>query len=97
KERGRKRGWVSDGSPGACSPDLGVGAPKNTPAAIVAKLNEEINAALADPKVKERLADLGGVPMPMTPADFGTFIVEETEKWAKEIGRESCREKERSE
>ena len=50
---------------------FGVGAPKATPAEIVEKLNKEINAALADHKVKARLADLGGTPMPMTPADFG--------------------------
>ena len=60
----------------------GVGAPKNTPAEIVDKLNKEINAGLADPKMKARLADLGGAPMPMTPAEFGKFIADETEKWA---------------
>jgi tripartite-type tricarboxylate transporter receptor subunit TctC len=63
----------------------GVGVPKNTPAAIVEKLNEEITAALADPTIKARLADLGGLPMPMTPADFGKFIADETEKWGKVI------------
>jgi tripartite-type tricarboxylate transporter receptor subunit TctC len=63
----------------------GVGAPKNTPAEIVEKLNKEINAALADPKLKARLADLGAEPMSMTPADFGKLIAEETEKWAKVI------------
>jgi tripartite-type tricarboxylate transporter receptor subunit TctC len=63
----------------------GLGAPKNTPADIVAKLNKETNAALADPKMKARLLDLGGTPMPMTPADFGKFIAEETEKWGKVI------------
>jgi tripartite-type tricarboxylate transporter receptor subunit TctC len=63
----------------------GIGAPKNTPAEIVATLNKEINAALADPKIKARLANLGGVPMPMPPADFENFIVAETEKWAKVI------------
>jgi tripartite-type tricarboxylate transporter receptor subunit TctC len=62
-----------------------LGAPKNTPADIVAKLNKETNTALADPKMKARLIDLGGTPMPMTPADFGKFIVAETEKWAKVI------------
>src|SRR5262249_38239696 len=61
----------------------GVGVPKNTPVEIVAKLNKEINAGLADPTLKARLADLGGVPMPMTPADFGQFIAAETEKWGK--------------
>jgi tripartite-type tricarboxylate transporter receptor subunit TctC len=63
----------------------GVGAPKATPAEIVDKLNREFNAGLADPKIKARLADLGGVPMPMTPPDFGKFIADETEKWAKVV------------
>ena len=63
----------------------GVGAPKKTPTEIVEKLNKEINAALADPKLKARLADLGGTVFPGTPADFGRFIGEETEKWAKVI------------
>jgi tripartite-type tricarboxylate transporter receptor subunit TctC len=63
----------------------GVGAPKGTPAEIVEKLNREINAVLTDPKLKARLADLGGVPMPMTPPEFGKFIADETEKWAKVI------------
>jgi len=63
----------------------GVGAPKKTPTEIVDKLNSEINAALADPKIKARLADLGGSPMPMTPSDFGKFIADETEKWGKVI------------
>jgi tripartite-type tricarboxylate transporter receptor subunit TctC len=63
----------------------GVGAPKATPAEIIDKLNREFNAGLADPKIKARLADLGGVPMPMTPPDFGKFIVDETEKWAKVV------------
>ena len=63
----------------------GIGVPRNTPARIVEKLNKEINVVLADSKMKARLADLGGVPMPMTPAEFGSFIAEETEKWAKVI------------
>jgi tripartite-type tricarboxylate transporter receptor subunit TctC len=63
----------------------GVGAPRNTPAEVVDKLNKEINAGLEDPKLKARLAELGGVPMPMTPAQFGKHIAEETEKWAKVI------------
>jgi tripartite-type tricarboxylate transporter receptor subunit TctC len=63
----------------------GIGAPKNTPADIIDRLNKEINAGLADPKLKTRLADLGGVPMPMRAADFGKFITDETEKWAKVI------------
>jgi tripartite-type tricarboxylate transporter receptor subunit TctC len=63
----------------------GLGAPKATPAEIVDKLNKEINAALADPKVKARLADLGGTPLLGSPADFGKLIAEETEKWAKVV------------
>ena len=63
----------------------GIGAPKGTPADIVARLNKEINAGLADPKLKARIADLGGVPMPMTPGDFGKHIAAETAKWAKVI------------
>jgi tripartite-type tricarboxylate transporter receptor subunit TctC len=63
----------------------GVGAPKATPAEIVETLNKEINAALADPKIKARLADLGGVALPGSPADFGKFIADETDKWAKVI------------
>ena len=63
----------------------GVGAPKSTPVEIISKLNDEINAALANPKMKAQLVDLGGVPMPMTPADFGRLIADETEKWAKVI------------
>ena len=63
----------------------GVGAPKNTPAEIVDKLNKEINAGLADPKMKARLADLGGTALPGSPADFGKLIADETEKWGKVI------------
>jgi tripartite-type tricarboxylate transporter receptor subunit TctC len=63
----------------------GVGVPKATPAEIVEKLNKEINAVLADAKAQARLAGLGGAPMPMTPAEFGKFIVDETEKWGKVI------------
>jgi tripartite-type tricarboxylate transporter receptor subunit TctC len=63
----------------------GVGAPKATPAEIVDKLNKEINAALADQKIKARLADLGCTPLVGSPADFGKLIADETEKWAKVI------------
>jgi tripartite-type tricarboxylate transporter receptor subunit TctC len=63
----------------------GMGAPKDTPADIIAKLNQEINAGLADPTIKARLADLGGLPAPMSPADFGKYIAAETEKWAQVI------------
>jgi tripartite-type tricarboxylate transporter receptor subunit TctC len=64
---------------------FGVGAPKNTPAAIIEKLNKEINAALADPKLKAQLAELGGTVLAGAPADFGKLIANETEKWAKVI------------
>ena len=63
----------------------GFGAPKNTAAEIVDRLNKEINAALADPKLKARLADLGGTPLPGSPADFGKLIADETEKWGRVI------------
>jgi tripartite-type tricarboxylate transporter receptor subunit TctC len=63
----------------------GIGAPKDTPGEIVDRLNKEINAALADPKVNARLADLGSVPMPMSPGDFGSRIVVDTDRWAKVI------------
>jgi len=59
----------------------GIGVPKNTPAVIVEKLNKEINAALAGPKIKAQLADLGGTPLVGSPADFEKFIADETEKW----------------
>jgi len=64
---------------------FGLGAPKGTPAEILDKLNREVNAGLADAKIKAQLADLGGAPMPMTRGEFGTFIATETEKWAKVI------------
>jgi tripartite-type tricarboxylate transporter receptor subunit TctC len=63
----------------------GLGAPKATPAEIVNKLNKEVNAALDDPKMKARLADLGGTPLPGSPVQFGKLIAEETEKWGKVI------------
>jgi tripartite-type tricarboxylate transporter receptor subunit TctC len=64
---------------------FGIGVPRSTPAEIIDKLNKEINAALADPKLKARLADVGGTPLVGSPADFGKFIADETEKWAKVI------------
>jgi tripartite-type tricarboxylate transporter receptor subunit TctC len=64
---------------------FGIGAPKDTPAEIVDKLNGAVNAGLVDPQFKGRLVDLGGVPVPMSPADFRTFIASETEKWAKVV------------
>ena len=63
----------------------GVGAPRNTPAEIIATLNREINAGLADAKLKTRLADLGGMALAGSAAGFGAFIAEETEKWAKVV------------
>jgi len=63
----------------------GFAAPRNTPSEIVEKLNREINAGLADAMVKARLAELGNVPMPMTGAEFGKFVADETEKWGKVI------------
>jgi tripartite-type tricarboxylate transporter receptor subunit TctC len=63
----------------------GVGAPKGTPAEIVEKLNKEVNAGLADPTMKARLADLGGDVLALSPADFGKLIADETEKWGKVI------------
>jgi tripartite-type tricarboxylate transporter receptor subunit TctC len=63
----------------------GIGVPKNTSSEIIDRLNREINAGLADPKIKERLGALGGLPMPMRPDEFGAFIADETEKWGKVI------------
>jgi tripartite-type tricarboxylate transporter receptor subunit TctC len=64
---------------------IGVGAPKNTPAEIIDMLNKEISAALADPKKKARLADLGFTPLVLSPTDLGILIADETEKWGKVI------------
>jgi tripartite-type tricarboxylate transporter receptor subunit TctC len=63
----------------------GLGVSKATPAEIVDQLNKEVNAALDDPKMKARLADLGGTPLPGSPVQFGKLIAEETEKWGKVI------------
>jgi tripartite-type tricarboxylate transporter receptor subunit TctC len=67
------------------SDTLGIGAPKNTPPVIVDKLNKEIAAALADPKIKARFANLGGTPLALTPAGFGQLLADETAKWGKVI------------
>jgi tripartite-type tricarboxylate transporter receptor subunit TctC len=64
---------------------FGLGAPKATPAEIVEKPNKEINAGLADPKIKTRLADLGGTPLVGSPADFGKLVADDTEKWGKVV------------
>jgi tripartite-type tricarboxylate transporter receptor subunit TctC len=63
----------------------GVGAPKATSAEIVEKLNKEVNAGLADPKIKARFVDLGGDVLALSPADFGKLIADETEKWGKVV------------
>jgi tripartite-type tricarboxylate transporter receptor subunit TctC len=77
---------VSDFVPGyEASAWSGIGGPKDTPAEIIDKLNREINAGLADPKIKGRLADLGNTAMPDSPADFAKLIARETEKWAKVV------------
>ena len=78
---------VGDFVPGyEASAFFGLGAPKNTPAEIVDRLNKEINAGLADPKINARLAELGGgTVLPGSPADFGKLIADETEKWAKVV------------
>ena len=64
---------------------FGIGAPKATPAEIIEKLNKEVNAALADPRMKARIVDLGGDVLALSPADFGKLIANETEKWGKVI------------
>jgi tripartite-type tricarboxylate transporter receptor subunit TctC len=77
---------VGDSLPGyEASAWQGIGAPKKTTAEIIEKLNKDINAILADQEVKKRLVGVGGVPMPMTAAEFGKFVIAETEKWAKVI------------
>ncbi len=63
----------------------GVVAPKNTPIEIVDKLNQEIRTSLGDPNVRARFADVGSLPEPMKPVDFGKFIAEDTEKWRRVI------------
>jgi tripartite-type tricarboxylate transporter receptor subunit TctC len=63
----------------------GISVPKGTPPEIVATLNRAVNAALADPRLQARFAELGGAPMPMTPAEFGDLVARETEKWAKVV------------
>jgi tripartite-type tricarboxylate transporter receptor subunit TctC len=77
---------VADFVPGyEASQWYGFGAPKNTPPEIIEQLNKAVNAALADPRMKARLADFGGTVMPGSPADFGKLIAEETEKWGKVV------------
>ena len=77
---------VNDFVPGyAAISWYGIVAAKHTPVEIIDKLNKEINAGLADPKLKARLAELGGTVMPGSPADFAKFIADETEKWGKVV------------
>src|SRR5262249_13608144 len=77
---------VSEFVPGyESSAFFGVGAPVRTPIEIIEKLNHEINTGLADPKLKGQLADLGGIILAGSPADFRKLIADETEKWAKVI------------
>jgi tripartite-type tricarboxylate transporter receptor subunit TctC len=77
---------VADFVPGyEASQWYGLAAPKNTPAEIVSRLNKEINAAIADPTMKARLAAIGGEPLPGLSAEFGKLIAEETDKWAKVV------------
>jgi tripartite-type tricarboxylate transporter receptor subunit TctC len=64
---------------------VGVGAPRSTPADIVSKLNQEINAALADSKMKARFAELGGAGMISAPAEMSRLVAEETERWAEVV------------
>jgi tripartite-type tricarboxylate transporter receptor subunit TctC len=64
---------------------LGIGAPKDTPAAIIGMLNREVNAGLADPTIKARIADLGGAVLPGSSADFGKLVADDTEKWGKVV------------
>jgi tripartite-type tricarboxylate transporter receptor subunit TctC len=69
----------------------GIGAPRNTPAEIIDKLNNEINAALADPKIKARFADLGATGLLGSPADFAKLVADETEKWAKVLRKSNIK------
>lgn len=77
---------VADTVPGyEASAWFGAGAPKGTPASVIAVLNREINAGLADPKLRARLQELGGTPIGGSPADFGKLLADETAKWAKVV------------
>ena len=77
---------VADFLPGyEASAWYGIAAPAGTPASIVARLNQELNAAFADPRMKARVAELGGTPLPGSPADFAKFFASETEKWAEVV------------
>jgi len=83
---------VADTVPGyEASTWFGFGAPKGTPPEIIAKLNQVINAGLADPTIKARLAEVGSAPMPLSPAAFGALVAAETEKWAKVVKASGAR------
>jgi tripartite-type tricarboxylate transporter receptor subunit TctC len=64
---------------------FGIGAPKGTPKEIIEKLNQQVNEILAEPTMKQRLAELGGVPIVVTPDEFGKIIADETAKWEKVV------------
>ena len=64
---------------------FGMSAPKDTPAPIISRLSGVINAGLSDPAIKQRFAELGGIPMPMSPAEFGKFVAEDTERWSRVV------------
>jgi len=77
---------VAESVPGyEASAFFGVGAPKGTPAEVIDRINKEVNAGLADPRIKARLADLGGMLIGGSPADFGKLVAAETAKWEKVI------------
>jgi tripartite-type tricarboxylate transporter receptor subunit TctC len=82
---------ISEFLPGEASYWVGLGAPKNTPAGFIDTLNREINAGLADAKLKARFADISGTALPGSPADFEKFIADETDKWGKVIRTASKR------
>jgi tripartite-type tricarboxylate transporter receptor subunit TctC len=67
------------------APWYGISAPRGTPADVVETLNKSVTAALANPKIQAKLAELGGIPMPMSPAEFGKFVADDTAKWAKVV------------
>jgi tripartite-type tricarboxylate transporter receptor subunit TctC len=80
--RASRRCRTSRRSPNSCQ---GLGAPRNTPAEIIDLLNREINAGLADPRIRAGLTDLGNAPLPLSPAEYAKLLADETEKWGKVI------------
>ena len=83
--------WHTD-AVGGRPPQQGLGAPRNTPVEIIDKLNREINAGLANPRIRARIADLGNTPLALSPSDYGKLLAEETEKWAKVIKSSGTRQ-----